>query len=93
MGIASGTKLFTALTILTLVEQQALSLDQPLGDLLDIDFGTIDTGITIQQLLTHTSGVPDYFDESEGDDFERIWDQHPVYRMTQIARFPSTICP
>ncbi len=87
IGIASGTKLFTALTILTLVEQRALSLDQPLGDLLDIDFGTIDTGITIQQLLTHTSGVPDYFDESEGDDFERIWEQHPVYRMTQIADF------
>lgn len=87
MGIASGTKLFTALSILILVEQHTLSLEQPIGDLLDIDFTNIDPHITIQHLLTHTSGVPDYFDESEEDDFEKIWEHRPVYTMTRINDF------
>jgi CubicO group peptidase (beta-lactamase class C family) len=72
MGIASGTRLFTALAILTLVEEQALSLEETLGDLLDIDFGTIDPRVTVQQLLTHTSGIPDYYGESDSTGFERI---------------------
>ncbi|MBN1877488.1 MAG: serine hydrolase [Anaerolineae bacterium] len=87
MGIASGTKLFTALAILTLVEEQALSLDQCLGDILDIEFGNIDKTITVQQLLTHTSGIPDYFGEPDSDAFEQIWEEYPVYRMTRVADF------
>lgn len=35
-----------------------------MGRLLDIPFHHIDKDVTVRQLLNHTSGVPDYFDES-----------------------------
>ena len=41
--------------------------------ILDIDLKSIDPGVTVKQLLNHTSGVPDYFDESVMDDYEALW--------------------
>ncbi len=58
--IASATKPFTATTIMALVEDGRLTLDQPANDILD-DV-TLDPRITIEHLLTHTSGLPDLFD-------------------------------
>ena len=41
--------------------------------ILDIDLKSIDPGVTVKQLLNHTSGVPYYFDESVMDDYEALW--------------------
>lgn len=87
MGIASGTKFFTALTLLKLMEAGKHSLDDPIGEILDIDFGTINKNITIRQLLTHTSGVGDYFYEFEGEPFEDLWKKRPVNGMLEVKDF------
>lgn len=75
-AIASGTKIFTALSILKLIEQNKLSLDDKALDIVDFDFGRYDKNITIYELLNHISGMPDYFDEDEIDDapvFDKPW--------------------
>ena len=64
-AIASGTKFFTALGIMKLVEAGKLSLDDKAFSFVDYDFKFYDKDVTIKQLLTHTSGIPDYYDEDE----------------------------
>lgn len=55
--LASVSKQFTAMSILLLKEQGKLSLSDTLRKFFpELPY----TGITIQQLLTHTSGLPDY---------------------------------
>ncbi len=66
---ASAGKAFVAVGILQLIEQGKIKFDDTLGKLLDIEWNRIDRDITIKQLLTHTSGVPDYFDESIMDEY------------------------
>ena len=78
---ASAGKVFVAVGILQLIEQGKLSFDDPLGKLLDIDLHHIDPDVTVEQLLTHTSGVPDYFDESVLDDYEALWRDYPNYKI------------
>ncbi|WP_157156984.1 serine hydrolase [Diaminobutyricimonas sp. LJ205] len=63
IGIASGGKGFTALAVMRLVEQGTLRLDQPARVLLGDDLPLIDDAVTIEHLLTHTSGIGDYLDE------------------------------
>ncbi|WP_210367081.1 serine hydrolase [Bacillus sp. REN3] len=86
-GIASGSKLFTAIGICQLAERGQLSFDTPLKDCLDLEFPYFDEGVTIHQLLTHTSGIPDYFDEEVMDDFEDLWKDNPVYQMKRLDDF------
>ena len=78
---ASAGKVFVAVGILQLIEQGRLALDDTLGELLDIDLHAVDPGVTVEQLLTHTSGVPDYFDESVMDEYEELWTDLPNYRI------------
>lgn len=78
-GIASGCKIFTAVAICQLAEEGKLTFEDRLSALLPEIFPNFD--VTIHQLLTHTSGIPDYFDEETMDDFEELWIQHPMYLM------------
>ena len=86
-SIASGTKGFTATAIMTLIQEGQLSLDTKLFDILPDTFPNFAPEITISHLLSHTSGVPDYFDEETMDDYEALWAQRPVYSMTQPDDF------
>ena len=86
-GIASGCKVFTAVAILRLVEEGKLSLESVLAECLDETFPNFDRNITVHQLLTHTSGVPDYFDEAIMDDFEELWKELPMYTIRSPADF------
>ena len=59
-NIASAGKMFTAVGIGLLVDRGALKFDAPISRYLpslDADAG----GITVEQLLNHTSGLGDYF--------------------------------
>lgn len=78
---ASMSKTFVAVGILQQIEKGNLSFDDTLGKILDIDLKAIDPEVTVKQLLTHTSGVPDYFDESVMDDYEALWIDFPNYRI------------
>ena len=59
--LASVTKQFTAAAILLLVEDEKLSLDDRLKKWLPSLPSAVD-GVTIEHLLTHTSGIVDYED-------------------------------
>ena len=59
--LASLTKpLATTLVLMLLVQQEKLSPDQTLGTAIPDFLGTDKKHITIRQLLSHTSGLPDY---------------------------------
>lgn len=60
-SINSLGKMFTAILVMQLVEEGRLALDAPLSRHLP-DFGHPRAGdVTIHMLLSHRSGVPDYF--------------------------------
>jgi len=88
-GMASGCKTFTAVAVCRLVEEGLLDFDTRLADCLDVKFPNFDPGVTIHHLLTHTSGVPDYFDEEVMEDFEVLWKERPVYTI----RSPRDLLP
>jgi CubicO group peptidase (beta-lactamase class C family) len=60
-SIGSITKTFTAVSIMILKEQGKLSYFDSLGIYFD-DLPKIMNKVTINQLLNHTSGIPDYLD-------------------------------
>ncbi|MET7019871.1 serine hydrolase domain-containing protein [Bacillus mycoides] len=86
-GMASGCKIFTAVAICQLVEKGVLTFDTCLKECLEDSFPHFYEGITIHHLLTHTSGIPDYFDEEEMDDFEDLWKDTPMYSIKSPADF------
>nr|CBH37465.1 conserved hypothetical protein, beta-lactamase family [uncultured archaeon] len=74
--IASITKLYTATAIMKLYEEGALSLDDPISKYLPTDLirgihvykeKDYSNEITIKQLLSHTSGIADYYTEKSKD--------------------------
>ena len=77
---ASMSKTFVAVGILQLIFKGQLGFDDALGGILDLDLGTIDPAVTVRQLLTHTSGVPDYDDETQ-DDASGLWADYPNYKI------------
>nr|WP_281170083.1 serine hydrolase domain-containing protein [Paenibacillus pinihumi] len=86
-NIASGSKIFTAVAVCQLVEQGLLSLDTRLSDCTGFSFPSFDPGVTVHHLLTHSSGIPDYFDEEVMTDYEQLWLTTPMYTMTSVASF------
>lgn len=86
-GIASGCKLFTAIAICKIVEEGKISFDSKLSDCLNIDFKLFDDKVTVHHLMTHTSGIPDYFDEDVMDDFEELWVKNPMYHIRKLKDF------
>jgi CubicO group peptidase (beta-lactamase class C family) len=71
-GIASGTKVFTALGIGVLVDQGRISLGTTIGEIDPEATGFVDEQATILHLLTHTSGIYDYYDEEIEQDFDHF---------------------
>jgi D-alanyl-D-alanine carboxypeptidase len=74
--IGSITKTFTAVVVLQLVEEGKLRLDDSVRRYIP-DFHW-DDAITVRQLLTHTSGIPDYqsvngFTERQRKDRGKRW--------------------
>ncbi|MCS1350412.1 serine hydrolase [Mechercharimyces sp. CAU 1602] len=86
-GMASGCKIFTAVAICQLVEQGLVEFSTKIKDCLPISYQYIDPDITVSQLLTHSSGVPDYFDEEIMDDYEELWRDKPMYSMNHPKDF------
>jgi CubicO group peptidase (beta-lactamase class C family) len=62
-GIASGAKAFTALAVVSLIEEGVLQLSTTARSVLGSDLPLIDDGVTVEHLLTHRSGIGDYLDE------------------------------
>jgi CubicO group peptidase (beta-lactamase class C family) len=63
-NMASMTKMFTGMAILQLAEKGKLTTDQPVGRYLpDYPNKTVADSVTIHQLLTHTSGLGNFWEE------------------------------
>jgi CubicO group peptidase (beta-lactamase class C family) len=68
--MASGSKTFTALVVLRLVEEGRLALSTTARQILGTDLPLIADDVTIEHLLCHRSGIGDYLDEDAVDSEE-----------------------
>lgn len=82
---ASAGKAFVAAAVVQLIGQEELGMNSSIGSLLDFDLGKIDPAITVRQLLSHTSGIPDYFDEETMSDYGALWEDYPNYKIRANA--------
>jgi CubicO group peptidase (beta-lactamase class C family) len=86
-SLASGTKGFTALALMSLVESGELALDQPARTVLGDDLPEIDDRVTIEHLLAHRSGIGDYLDESESTDIDDYLMPVPVHELSGTEQY------
>lgn len=63
MGMGSITKTFVSAALLTLVDDGLLSLQDTIGKFLP-SYPNISGKVTIRQMLSHRSGISDYFNEN-----------------------------
>jgi CubicO group peptidase (beta-lactamase class C family) len=80
-SIASGTKGFTALTVMSLIETGELDLATTARSVLGPDLPLIDERVTVEHLLSHRSGIGDYLDEAELDDVNAYALPIPVHEL------------
>jgi CubicO group peptidase (beta-lactamase class C family) len=80
-GTASATKAFTALSVCALMEKGRVALDTPVTDVLSVALPHVSKAVTIEHLLTHTSGIGDYYDEEVVTDFTTFHVSIPWYRL------------
>jgi CubicO group peptidase (beta-lactamase class C family) len=86
-AIASGVKGFTALTVMSLVEQGMLTMDKPARSVLGEDLPLIDDDVTIQHLLAHRSGIGDYCDEDDDDEITDYIMPVPVHQLSSTEQY------
>src|SRR3954447_7627683 len=85
-GIASGTKGLTRLVV-----EATLPLDLRARELLGDDLPLIDDRVTVQQLLEHTSGIGDYYDEDVQTDFEAYVMTIPVHELATTEDYVQAL--
>ncbi|MFH2000675.1 MAG: serine hydrolase domain-containing protein [Planctomycetota bacterium] len=93
--IASNTKTFVAASILRLMEEGALSLDDPVAAHLPDEYtsalkkdGYDPEAMTVRHLLTHTSGL---FDHSSSPKYEEAIFSNPQRRWTPEDQFEAAM--
>jgi CubicO group peptidase (beta-lactamase class C family) len=82
--LASFTKQFTAMAIMLLAKDGKLRYGDPLSRFFP-EFPAYGRAITVRQLLTHTSGLPDYEDLWETKFPNRPTEQNPHAVIPQIS--------
>lgn len=87
--LASISKMFTAAATLQLIDQNHFQLDTPIHKLLNLNQTRIPANVTIFHLLTMSSGIADWFEESENWEAEwaALCREHPLYLMRQNADY------
>jgi CubicO group peptidase (beta-lactamase class C family) len=91
VSMASGTKGFTALAVMSLVESKELALDTTARTLLGRDLPLIDDGVTIEHLLGHTSGIGDYLDEETQSDISDHVMRVPVHQLDSAEAYLAVL--
>lgn len=82
---AGITKLFTSVAVLQLVARGDLDLETSIHHYVDLEGSSIPVGVTLLQLLTHTSGIADDADEQAGESYDELYRRIPNYTLTQTA--------
>lgn len=95
-NLGSMNKMFTAVLVAKLVEQGVLSLDEPIGKYLHDEWLRPGIGerVTIEHLLTHTSGLGSYYSpelmELNPGRFREIDDFQEIVRRDSLRFAPGT---
>lgn len=85
-GTASVTKMFTAVAVFQLIEAGKISLKTPVMDYLGLTDTLIPKDVEVQHLLSHTSGIADYYDEEDPEGFENLWKDIPCNAIDSLAK-------
>jgi CubicO group peptidase (beta-lactamase class C family) len=86
-AIASGTKGLTALTVVSLIEEDRLELATPARSVLEHDLLSIPDDVTVEHLLAHRSGIGDYLDEESELDFHDYLMPVPVHELATTEQY------
>lgn len=90
--IGSITKQFTAISIMILVERGKIDISDSIQQYLP-DFPVKEHTVTIEHLLTHTSGIKSYTNpEIMDEDFMRLY-HHPDSLVSSFSEFPLEFEP
>jgi CubicO group peptidase (beta-lactamase class C family) len=81
LAMASGSKGFTALVVLSLAADGTLPLATPARELLGTDLPLVDDRVTVEHLLGHRSGIGDYLDEGDGYQVDDYVMTVPVHQL------------
>ena len=90
-GLASGAKGLTALAVVSLIEDSTLDLDTTARSLLGPDLPLIGDDVTIEHLLSHTSGIGDYVDEDEGREISDYVLPVPVHELATTEQYVTVL--
>ncbi|NIM91154.1 MAG: serine hydrolase [Candidatus Aminicenantes bacterium] len=94
-NIGSMNKMFTAVAIAQLVEQEKLSFSDPIGKYLDTEWVKLEIGqeVKISHLLSHTSGLGSFFTDefmkSSRMLFRNVGDYKPIVSKESLAFKPG----
>lgn len=94
-NLGSMNKMFTATAIVQLVEKGVLSFDDPISKYVDESWlpRSITDKVTIHHLLTHTSGLGSYFNDtywrSSRELYRRVDDYKPLVQGDTLAFDPG----
>ncbi|WP_408032841.1 serine hydrolase domain-containing protein [Tenacibaculum xiamenense] len=80
-SIGSIGKMITSVVMMKLYEEGKIALDAPISTYLE-DLPKDKQEITIHQLLTHTSGLPNFF--TDGDDFKRMSKENAYKKIKSL---------
>jgi CubicO group peptidase (beta-lactamase class C family) len=90
-GIASGSKGFTALTVIGLIEDGVLGLDTTARSILGADLPLVGDDVTVEHLLSNRSGIGDYLDEEAGRSVTDYVLPVPVHQLAGSEDFLAVL--
>jgi CubicO group peptidase (beta-lactamase class C family) len=90
-AIASGSKAFTALVVIGLIEDGVFELTTTARSVLGRDLPLVGDDVTIEQLLSHRSGIGDYLDEDVLDDLGEYLMPVPVHELARTEQYLAVL--
>lgn len=90
-AVASGTKGLTALTVVSLIEEGMLELSTTARSLLGDDLPLVRDEVTVEHLLSHRSGIGDYFDEESHGDVTAYLMPVPVHELASTEDYVAVL--
>ena len=91
LAMASGSKWFTALVVLSLAADGLLPFTTRARELLGDDLPLIDDGVTVEHLLAHRSGIGDYLDENEAYQVDDYVLAVPVHTLAETIDYLAVL--
>jgi CubicO group peptidase (beta-lactamase class C family) len=90
-AIASGSKGLTALTVVSLIEHDALRLSTTARSVLGRDLPLIADDVTVEHLLAHRSGIGDYLDDEAGHAITDYVLTVPVHELVTTEQYLAVL--